>query len=256
MLQGGAKLQGRGPPVLQGWAKLQGRARRQRPRGESARPLVACTMFGVTTPCVTKAQQLLEDAGYETLVFHATGTGGKCMESLVRGGFIKGVLDLTTTEWCDELFGGVLAAGPDRNDAAAATGTPAVVSVGAMDMVNFGPYDTVPAQHAQRNLYKHNPTVTLMRTTVDENRALGEKLAEKVNRSTGPCTVMLPLRGVSMIDAQGQPFYGPDEDAALFDAIRGNIDEDRATLKELDMHINDDAFAEAAVRELIALMER
>ncbi len=226
------------------------------PEVESARPLVACTMFGVTTPCVTKAQQLLEDAGYETLVFHATGTGGKCMESLVRGGFIKGVLDLTTTEWCDELFGGVLAAGPERNDAAALAGVPAVVSVGAMDMVNFGPYDTVPAKHAQRNLYKHNPTVTLMRTTVEENRALGEKLAEKVSRSTGPCTVMLPLRGVSMIDAEGQPFYGPDEDAALFDAIRGNIDESRAALKEFDLHINDDAFAEAAVRELIELMER
>lgn len=226
------------------------------PQIASARPLVACTMFGVTTPCVTKAQQLLEDAGYETLVFHATGTGGRCMESLVRGGFIKGVLDLTTTEWCDELFGGVLAAGPERNDAAALMGVPAVVSVGAMDMVNFGPWDSIPEQRKQRNLYKHNPTVTLMRTTVDENRALGEKLAEKVNQSTGPCTVLLPLGGVSMIDAEGQPFYGPEEDAALFGAIRENIDPSRAVLKELDAHINDDAFAKAAVEELIELMER
>ncbi len=226
------------------------------PEIESARPLVACTMFGVTTPCVTKAQQLLEDAGYETLVFHATGTGGKCMESLVRGGFIKGVLDLTTTEWCDELFGGVLAAGPDRNDAAALMGVPAVVSVGAMDMVNFGPWDTVPAQHKERNLYKHNPTVTLMRTTAEENEALGKKLAEKVNQSIGPCTVMLPLSGVSMIDAEGQPFYGPEEDQALFNAIRSDIDQERATLKEIDAHINDDEFAQAAVDELIALMEQ
>ncbi len=226
------------------------------PQIASARPLVACTMFGVTTPCVTKAQQLLEEAGYETLVFHATGTGGRCMESLVRGGFIKGVLDLTTTEWCDELFGGVLAAGPERNDAAALMGVPAVVSVGAMDMVNFGPWDSIPEQHKQRNLYKHNPTVTLMRTTVDENRALGEKLAEKVNQSTGPCTVLLPLGGVSMIDAEGQPFYGPEEDAALFEAVRENIDPGRAVLKELDAHINDDAFAKAAVEELIELMER
>ncbi len=226
------------------------------PKIASTKPLVACTMFGVTTPCVTKAERLLDERGYETLVFHATGTGGRCMESLIRGGFIKGVLDLTTTEWCDELFGGVLAAGPERNDAAALMGVPAVVSVGAMDMVNFGPWDTVPEQHRGRNLYRHNPTVTLMRTTAEENRALGEKLAEKVNQSIGPCAVMLPLRGVSMIDAPGQPFYGPDEDAALFDALREGLDRSRVELIEEDCHINDDEFAAAAVEKLVELMGR
>ncbi|MEE8733045.1 MAG: Tm-1-like ATP-binding domain-containing protein [Eggerthellaceae bacterium] len=222
---------------------------------KASKPLVACTMFGVTTPCVTKACELLSDAGYEPLVFHATGTGGRCMEALVRDGFIAGVLDLTTTEWCDTLFGGVLAAGPERNDAAALLGVPAVVSTGALDMVNFGPWDTVPAEHRDRNLYKHNPTVTLMRTTADENRQLGEKLAEKVNQSIGPCAVLLPLGGVSMIDAPGQPFYGPDEDAALFDALRDNVDRSRVELDEVDAHINDDAFAKAAVDKLIELMD-
>ena len=224
------------------------------PAESDVRPLVALTMFGVTTPCVTKAQELLEERGYETLVFHATGTGGKCMEALVRGGFVRGVLDITTTEWCDELFGGVLAAGPHRNEAAALCGVPAVVSVGAMDMVNFGPWDTVPERNRDRNLYRHNPTVTLMRTTADENRQLGSKLAEKVNMSTGPCAVMLPLRGVSMIDAPGQPFYGPEEDAALFDAVRGGVDRSRAELVEVDAHVNDDAFARAAVDKLCELM--
>ncbi|MEE8715762.1 MAG: Tm-1-like ATP-binding domain-containing protein [Coriobacteriales bacterium] len=224
------------------------------PAESDVRPLVALTMFGVTTPCVTKAQELLEERGYETLVFHATGTGGKCMEALVRGGFVRGVLDITTTEWCDELFGGVLAAGPHRNEAAALCGVPAVVSVGAMDMVNFGPWDTVPERNRDRNLYRHNPTVTLMRTTADENRQLGSKLAEKVNMSTGPCAVMLPLRGVSMIDAPGQPFYGPEEDAALFDAVREGVDRSRAELVEVDAHVNDDAFAQAAVDKLCELM--
>ena len=222
---------------------------------EDHKPLVAATMFGVTTPCIQMAQKYLEDRGYEVLVFHATGTGGRCMESLVRGGFIKGVLDLTTTEWCDELFGGVLSAGPERNDAAAECGIPAVVSVGALDMVNFGPRDTVPEQFLSRNLYQHNPTVTLMRTTVEENRQLGEKLAEKVNRSTGPCCLMLPLKGVSMIDAPGQAFFGPDEDAALFQALRDNIDPAKVELVECDLHINDREFAEGAAQKLIDLME-
>lgn len=227
----------------------------EHPEHVESKPLVAATMFGVTTPCVQMAQQYLEDHGYEVLVFHATGTGGRCMEALVKGGFIKGVLDLTTTEWCDELFGGVLNAGPERNEAAALCGVPAVVSVGALDMVNFGPPETVPEQCRSRNLYQHNPTVTLMRTTADENRQLGEKLAEKVNKSTGPCIFMLPLKGVSMIDAEGQSFYGPAEDEALFAALRDNIDADKVTLEEYDLHINDREFAEEAAQKLIELME-
>ena len=236
-------------------AAMAGMLEHPAPKAEDGRPLVAATMFGVTTPAVQKAQKYLEDNGYEVLVFHATGTGGKCMESLVNGGFIKGVLDLTTTEWCDEVVGGVLAAGPERNEAAALNGVPAVVSVGALDMVNFGPRDTVPAEFEGRNLYQHNPTVTLMRTTADENREIGHRIAEKVNMSTGPCVVMLPLKGVSMIDAEGQPFYGPEEDAALFDTLRNEIDPQRAAIEERDEHINDDEFAVAAAQKLIDLME-
>ncbi len=222
---------------------------------EDDKPLVAASMFGVTTPAVQKAQAYLESKGYEVLVFHATGTGGKCMESLINGGFIKGVLDLTTTEWCDEIVGGVLAAGPDRCAAAALCGVPAVVSVGACDMVNFGPREAVPAAFEGRNLYPHNPTVTLMRTTADECRQIGEAIASKVNMSIGPCCVMLPLRGVSMIDAEGQPFYGAEEDAALFDALRGGINNANVEIDEREEHINDDSFAIAAAQKLIDLME-
>ncbi|MDO4850900.1 MAG: Tm-1-like ATP-binding domain-containing protein [Actinomycetota bacterium] len=236
-------------------AAMAGMLSHEHPEHKDARPLVAATMFGVTTPCIQMAQKYLEERGYEVLVFHATGTGGKCMENLVRGGFVKGVLDLTTTEWCDEIVGGVLAAGPDRCEAAALAGIPAVVSVGADDMVNFGPPETVPEQFRGRNLYQHNPTVTLMRTTVEENRQLGEMLASKVNKSTAPCTFLIPLKGVSMIDAEGEAFWGPDEDKALFDALRGNIDPSRVKLEELDLHINDREFAERAAQELIDLME-
>lgn len=219
------------------------------------RPLVAATMFGVTTPCVNYAKDYLEARGYEVLVFHATGTGGKTMESLIENGFITGVLDLTTTEWCDELFGGVLNAGPNRCEAAAKNGVPAVMSVGALDMVNFGPYDTVPAHYAHRNLYKHNPTVTLMRTTVDENEELGRKLAHKLNMSVGKAALFLPLKGVSMIDAEGQPFYGPEEDKKLFDILRENVNPKIVEIVEMDNLINDQVFAEAAAQKLIDFME-
>lgn len=219
------------------------------------KPLVSATMFGVTTPCVNYAKEYLEARGYEVLVFHATGTGGKTMESLIENGFIAGVLDLTTTEWCDELFGGVLNAGPHRCEAAALKGIPAVMSVGALDMVNFGPYDTVPPKYAGRNLYKHNPTVTLMRTTVEENQALGKKLAEKLNMSVGKAALFLPLKGVSMIDAEGQPFYGPEEDKKLFDELRANVNTKIVEIVEMDNLINDQEFAEAAAQKLIDYME-
>ncbi|MBS7525283.1 Tm-1-like ATP-binding domain-containing protein [Fusibacter paucivorans] len=220
------------------------------------KPLVAATMFGVTTPCVEFARKYLEDRGYEVLTFHATGTGGKSMESLIEGGFIEGVLDLTTTEWCDELVGGVLNAGPNRLEAAGKKGIPQVVSVGALDMVNFGPYDTVPKQFADRNLYKHNPTVTLMRTTVTENEQLGKIIAEKLNMASGDTVLMLPLKGVSMIDAPEQAFYGPEEDKALFDTIRKNVNRDIVTLEEMQNHINDQVFAETAAQRLIDLMAK
>lgn len=220
-------------------------------RQAARKPLIAATMFGVTTPCVDAAREYLEERGYEVLVFHATGTGGKTMESLIASGFFEGVLDLTTTEWCDELLGGILAAGKGRMDAAAKYGVPQVVSVGALDMVNFGPYDSVPEKYKGRNLYRHNPATTLMRTTKEENAQLGRILAEKVNKSTAPAALMLPLGGVSMIDKEGEPFYGREEDEALFEAVRKNLDRNKAELIELDCHINDVQFARAAAQKLI-----
>ena len=170
-----------------------------------SKPLIAASMFGVTTPCVDKAKDYLEKHGYEVLVFHATGTGGKTMDALINAGFFAGVLDLTTTEWADEIIGGVLAAGQNRCDAAIDKKVPQVVSVGACDMVNFGPIDTVPKEFSGRNFYKHNPTVTLMRTTAPENAKIADKLAEKWNKAEVPMTILLPKKGVSMIDAEGQP---------------------------------------------------
>lgn len=237
-----------------GAAAIAGMVNHENKKEGSGKPLVAATMFGVTTPCVTFAQRYLEDRGYEVLVFHATGTGGKSMEALIEGGFIQGVLDLTTTEWCDELVGGVLSAGPHRLEAAGKKGIPQVVSTGALDMVNFGPYDTVPESFSKRNLYKHNPTVTLMRTTLQENEKLGEIIAEKLNMARGKTALFLPLKGVSMIDDQGQPFYGPEEDKMLFDTLKKNLDPGKVELVQLDLHINDKAFAEAAAQKLIDLM--
>ena len=216
-----------------------------------AKPLVGATMFGVTTPCVTVARELLEERGYEVLVFHATGAGGRSMEALMKGGFITASLDITTTELADELVGGVLSAGPDRLEMASALGIPQVVSVGALDMVNFGPLDTVPAQFKDRNLYVHNPTVTLMRTTEGECAELGRIIARKLNAAKGPLTVFIPLRGVSMIDVPGKPFHEPDADAALFRELRAGLRPD-VEVVEMDTDINDPAFARAMAERLDA----
>jgi uncharacterized protein (UPF0261 family) len=216
------------------------------------KPVVAATMFGVTTPCIEQASRVLRDAGYEVLVFHATGSGGKAMESLIRDGLIAGVLDITTTELADELVGGVLSAGPERLTAAAQTGTPQVVSVGATDMVNFWARDTVPDRFRDRNLYRHNANVTLMRTTAEECRGIGREMASKLLRATGPTAVLLPRRGVSAIDRMGQPFDDPVAREALFAELRGCCG--TAELVELDVHINDAEFAEAAAKKLIELM--
>jgi len=217
-------------------------------------PLLAATMFGVTTPCVTRVRENLEGEGFEVLVFHAVGSGGRAMEALIADGFIAGVADVTTTEWCDELVGGVLSAGPDRLGAAARAGIPQVVSVGALDMANFGAIDTVPPKFKDRNLYKHNPQVTLMRTTPEENAELGRIIATKLNAATGPTALYLPLKGVSMIDADGMPFWSPEADAALFDAIRATVDPSVVELVELDMHVNDPAFADAMSARLLAML--
>jgi uncharacterized protein (UPF0261 family) len=226
--------------------------------GETARakdkPMIGVTMFGVTTPCVTKAREYLEEKGYEVLVFHATGTGGRAMEGLVEDGFIDGVLDITTTEWCDQLVGGVLAAGPNRLEAAGRKGIPQVVSLGALDMVNFGPMDTVPEKFRNRRLYKHNPTVTLMRTEPDECAELGRIIAEKLNAAKGPVKLVMPLKGLSAIDKEGQPFWYPEADEALFRAIRENIGPN-VELVEMDTNINDLECAVAMAQFLDELMQ-
>ena len=236
-------------------AGMVGGGEKLKPDEGEERPLIAASMFGVTTPCIDQAKACLEKAGYEVLVFHATGTGGKTMESLIDAGFFTGVLDITTTEWCDEVVGGVLAAGPDRCGAAVRRKLPQVVSVGACDMVNFGPMDTVPKEYSGRNLYKHNPTVTLMRTTVEENVKIAERLAEKWDRAETPMTVLLPKKGVSMIDADGQPFDGPAERQALFDTLKQRISNKNVEIREMDNNINDAAFAETAAKRLIELIK-
>lgn len=218
-------------------------------------PHIAATMFGVTTPCISHAQEYLEGRGYDVVVFHATGAGGKSMEQLIRDGYVVGVLDITATEWCDELFGGVLAAGPNRHEAAIDSDIPQVVSVGALDMVNFGSPDTVPDKYEGRTFYQHNPQVTLMRTTPDENRQLATKLAEKLNRATRPTEVLLPLAGVSAISTQGGPFYDPGADDVLFRTLENEIDNDFVTIRRVDTDINDPAFARAAAQALIDLIE-
>jgi uncharacterized protein (UPF0261 family) len=218
-----------------------------------SKPLIGATMFGVTTPCVTRARERLEELGYEVLVFHATGTGGRSMEALARGGFLAGVLDVTTTELADELVGGVLSAGPDRLEAAGELGLPQVVSLGALDMVNFGPRETVPLRFEGRNLYVHNPTVTLMRTTPEECRELGRQIGRKLSQAKGPTALFVPLKGVSMIDVEGQPFYDPEADQALLDGLRETLGP-HVERHDLELDVNDERFAVAMADRLHELI--
>jgi uncharacterized protein (UPF0261 family) len=222
------------------------------PGGGGDRPLVAASMFGVTTPCVERARAALEREGFEVLVFHATGTGGRTLEKLARDGILAGVLDLTTTELADELVGGVLSAGPDRLTAAGERGIPQVISVGALDMVNFHGIDTVPERFRGRKLHRHNANVTLMRTTPEENAKLGEEIGRKLSAAKGPVVVLLPLRGVSAIDREGQPFDDPEARAALFRGLRSSAKGPRTV--EIDAHINDPEFADRAAAELLAFL--
>ena len=216
------------------------------------KPLVAATMFGVTTACVERARDTLERAGCEVLVFHATGNGGQAMESLIAEGLIAGVLDMTTTELADERVGGFLSAGPDRLTAAGKAGVPQVVSTGALDMVNFYAPDSVPPEFKDRLFYRHNAVVTLMRTTPEESAAIGAEIARKLSQARGPLAVLLPQRGVSAIDRTGQPFDDPVARKALHDAIREGLK--GAMVAELDLHINDPEFADAAAQKLLELM--
>ena len=215
-----------------------------------ARPLIVASMFGNTTECVNAAMSFLEAAGYEVLVFHATGAGGRAMESLIESGMVAGVLDITTTEWADELVGGVLSAGSERLQAAGTAGVPAIVVPGCLDMVNFGERDSIPPEFASRNFYVHNPQVTLMRTSPDECRELGRVLAQKLNAYTAPVSVLIPQRAISIISAAGQPFHDAEADAALFDTLaselRGDIE-----VRWMDCEINDSAFAKACAETLL-----
>jgi uncharacterized protein (UPF0261 family) len=219
------------------------------------KPLITATMFGVTTPCVEASRRIMEENGFEVLVFHATGSGGMTMESFITDGIIAGVLDITTTELADELVGGVLSAGRDRLTAAGLRGVPQVISLGALDMVNFGPPETVPEKFRDRRFYQHNPTVTLMRTTPEENDRLGKEIAEKASAARGPTAILVPLRGVSAIDREGQPFYWPEADTALFQSLRHWLSPNVRVI-ELDVHINDPAFAKTAAETLLTMLAR
>lgn len=217
------------------------------------RPLIAASMFGNTTPAVDRARAVLEQQGYEVLVFHATGTGGQLMESLIADGFFSGVLDMTTTEWADEICGGVFSAGATRLDAAAQSGVPQVVVPGCIDMANFGGRATMPPEYAQRMLYEWNPTVTLMRTTPAENAQMGTIFAEKLNQASAPVAVLIPLKGVSMLDSPGERFWHPEADAAFVAALRATLRPD-IVIEEIDANINDPAFAERAAAVLLAML--
>ncbi len=220
-----------------------------------AKPLIAASMFGNTTQAVTHARETFEKRGYEVLVFHATGAGGATMERLIRENYFDGVFDLTTTEWADELAGGVLSAGATRLDAAATQGVPQVIAPGCLDMVNFWARNTVPEKFHDRLLYEWNPNVTLMRTNVQENAQLGKILAEKANRASAPVAFFLPLRGVSMLDAPGKEFWDPAADRALYDAIKQNARAD-IPVYELDYNVNDDAFVDAMTDKLLEMMKK
>ena len=223
--------------------------------GDDERPLVAASMFGVTTPAVETARSRLAGLGYEVLVFHATGAGGRALEALAEARLLAGVLDMTTTELADDLVGGVLSAGPDRLTAAGAAGLPQVIAPGALDMVNFGPRETVPERFADRLLYVHNPTVTLMRTTVKEMAELGARVGRKAAAATGPTEVFWPDRGVSALDADGQAFFDPAADAACRDALDVELRAAGQAMHRIDAHINDPEFATAMADRLHQMIQ-
>lgn len=222
---------------------------------QDTRPLVTASMFGNTTECVNHAREMMEAAGYEVLVFHATGAGGKTMEGLISDGYISGSLDITTTELADEVCGGVFSAGPDRCMAAARAGVPAVLVPGCVDMANFGGIETVPEKYRGRQLYQWNPNVTLLRTDAAENRKMGEMLAAAANAATAPVAVVLPLKGVSMLDSPGNQFWNPEADNACFSAIKENL-KPEIPVYELDLNINDPQFAEFTVKTMLGLLKK
>ncbi len=234
-------------------AALVGMVRQEPPAVVEEKSLITASMFGNTTPCINHAREILESKNYEVLVFHATGTGGRTMEELIADGYITANLDLTTTELADEVCGGVLSAGPDRLMASARAGIPTVLAPGCVDMANFGARTAMPQEYQSRLLYEWNPNVTLMRTNVDENRAIGEMIARAANVSIGPVAILIPLRGVSQLDSPGGAFWDPEADEACFKAIKENLKQGIRFI-EMDNNINDPAFAEKAVDLLLAML--
>jgi uncharacterized protein (UPF0261 family) len=232
-----------------------GMVQSQVPEEAAPKPVIAATMFGNTTDCVNRCREQLEAKGYEVLVFHCTGTGGRTMESLVDEGLVDAVLDITTTEWADEVADGLWTAGPDRLSAPGRRGVPHLIAPGCIDMANYTGMATVPQKHkdANRLFYEWNPSVTLMRTNVEENRRMGEVFAEKANAAKGPVAVMLPLRGVSILDGDGERFCDREADQAMFDALKQNLRDDIEVV-ELDCNINDEAFSDKAVEMMLKLI--
>jgi uncharacterized protein (UPF0261 family) len=232
---------------------IAGMVKMELPEATTDKPLIAASMFGNTTACVDRARHDLEARGYEVLVFHATGAGGRTMESLIADGYIAASLDITTTELADEVCGGVFSAGPERMLAAARAGIPTLLVPGCVDMCNFSGMDTVPAQYRARKLYEWNPNVTLLRTNVEENTRMGKMIANAANESRGPVKILLPLKGVSMLDSAGNTFWDPEADAACFHAIKANL-KPGVDVIEMDANINDPAFADKAAELLLGIL--
>lgn len=233
---------------------IAGMVSQELPELKETKPLITASMFGNTTACVNRAREALEKKGYEVLVFHATGTGGKTMEGLVASGYITASLDITTTELADYVCGGVFSAGADRMMAAARAGIPTVLVPGCVDMCNFWGVETVPEKYRSRNLYKWNPNVTLMRTNVEENVAMGKMIAAAANASAGPVCILLPLKGVSQLDSPGGQYWDPAADGACYKAIKDNVKKGIPVI-EMDANINDAAFADKAVALLLGMMK-
>lgn len=232
---------------------IAGMVKMEKPEAAEEKPLVTASMFGNTTPAVDHARDIVEDAGYEVLVFHATGTGGRTMESLIADGYIAASLDITTTELADYVCGGVFSAGADRCMAAARAGIPAVIVPGCVDMANFDALETVPERYRDRNLYAWNPNVTLLRTNAAENRQIGEMIAAAANEATGPVAILLPLKGVSMLDSPGGRFWDPEADQACFATIKAQVKADIPVI-EMDNNINDPAFSGKAAALLLEML--
>jgi uncharacterized protein (UPF0261 family) len=238
-----------------GAGAIAGMVKVEKPESGEEKPLITASMFGNTTTAVDHARGILESEGYEVLVFHATGTGGKTMEGLIKDGYITASLDITTTELADEVCGGILSAGPDRLKAAAHKGIPAIIVPGCVDMANFGGIETVPEKYKDRNLYQWNPNVTLLRTNVEENKKMGEMIAQAANESVGPVVILIPLKGVSMLDSEGGRFWDPEADAACFDTIKANVKPEIKVI-ESDHNINDPEFSGLCANTLLELLNK